>query len=308
MKILSIVSGILTTTLLILFFSGVINFNADINEFLIKGNRAYKLNNYEQAIKSYQTGLEKNSEEPRLNYNLGHASYQLNNYDDAIKYYDKANDTLDKYINSGNSSLKFAESIDDPVQKQQLYQQALETYKEGIIDFPQNVLLKYNYEYVKNKLDEQQKQNNEQQDENNEQQDENEEQEKNENQENKNDQQKNQNQQNSNSEQNQQDQNNSENNQDKNSEQKESEEDQQSSQNKENEEKDKESTQQNKPQEEKEGKEQNAAQMEESDASNKEQNDSNIAHILKMLEKQEQESLKNNQEVKGNAKEDEYDW
>lgn len=293
MKIVSIITGLLIVVLMVLFFTGAIPFDGGINELIIKGNRAYAANNYEQALQTYQKGLEENSTEPRLNYNLGQTSYKLSKYNEAINYYSKTSGTVDKYINSGNSSLRLAESIDDAVQKQQFYQQALETYKQGILAFPQNVPLKYNYEYVKSKLDNQQNQNNEEQDES---------------QENKDEQENNQNEQGNNSEQNQQNEDSSENNQNKDSEQKDSEENQQSSQEEKNDEQDKEGSQQNEAQEDADSKEQNASQMQESDSSNTDQSDSNIVQILKMLEKQEQESLKNNQEVKSSAKEDEYDW
>lgn len=291
MKIISIVTGFFIVTLTILFFTGVIQFDGGINEFIIRGNQAYAANNFEQALETYQKALGENSDEPRLNYNSGQTSYQLSKYEEAIKYYDKTSNTLDKYINSGNSSFKLADSIADPTQKQQLYQQALETYKEGILAFPQNVPLKYNYEFVKNKIDEQQN--------NNEEQAQNKEQNKNENQQTTDEQEKNQNEQ-SNPDQNQQKEDSQENNQNGSSEQKD-EENQKSSQ-------DKESTGQDKEQKDEKSKEQNTSQIDESDSSNSEQNDSNIAQVLKMLEKQEQESLKNNQELQSSAKEDEYDW
>lgn len=293
MKIVSIISGLLIVALTVLFFTGVIPFDGDINKFIIKGNQAYAANNYEQALQTYQKGLEENSTEPRLNYNLGQASYKLSKYIEAINYYSKTSDTIDKYINSGNSNLRLADSIDDAVQKQQFYQQALETYKQGILAFPQNVPLKYNYEYVKSKLDNQENNNNEDQEEN---------------QENKDEQENNQNEQGNESEQNQQNEDSSENNQNKDSEQKDSEENQQSSQEENNNEQDKDGSQQNEPQDEENSEEQDTPQMQESDSSNPDQSDSNIAQILKMLEKQEQESLKNNQEVKGSTKGDEYDW
>lgn len=287
MKIVSIISGLLVAALMILLFTGVINFNGGTNEFIKRGNKAYATNNYQQALETYQKGLNKDSDEPKLNYNSGQASYQLGNYGEAIEYYAKTDSSPDKYINSGNSSLKLAEASSDPLQKQQLYQQALETYKNGILAYPENIPLKYNYEYVKSKLDDNQDQNNEQQDNN-------------ENQENEEDQNNNQDQQGDNSQQNQQNKDSSENNQDESSDQKDSEKDQQSSQ-------DNDGNEQNNSQDE-ENKEQNSSQANESDSSNADQEDSNVAQILKMLEKQEQESLKNNQEVRKSTKEDEYDW
>jgi len=295
-KILSIVTGLLITAFMISFITGWISFDGGINEIIKKGNEEYGAKNYQQALETYQKGLNKHPDNAMLNYNSGQALYQLAGYNEAINYYAKAENTPDKYINSGNCSVKLAESTDDPVQKQQLYQQALETYKEGIIAFPQNIPLKYNYEYVKSKLDELKEQNNQQQDEN-------------ENQENKDDQNNNKNQQgndsqqddnqNDNPEQNTQNRESPGDNSNDNSEQKNNEESQQFSQ-------DKETAEQDESQ--KDNKEQNSLSMNESDPSDSDQSDSNIAQILRMLEKQEEQSLKNNQEIRRSTKEDEYDW
>lgn len=290
MKIASVITGLSVVILLILLFTGVISFDFSINEIIKDGNRAYAAKNYQQALEIYQKGLNKDSGDPKLNYNLGQASYQLGKFDEAIKYYANADNSVDKYINSGNSSLKLAEAAEDPIQKQQLYQQALETYKEGILAHPQNVPLKYNYEYVKSKLNEMEEQNNQQQ--NN--------QDNNENQENNEEQNDNRDEQNDNSQQNQQNEDSEENSEMENSEEKNSEENQSSQ--------DKEGTEQDNSQEEKENQEQNSLQENESDSPDSEQDDINIAQILRMLEKQEQDSLKNNQEVKRSTKEDEYDW
>ncbi|AEV66805.1 tetratricopeptide repeat protein [Acetivibrio clariflavus] len=300
MKIVSIVTGLLITALMILFFTGQISFDGSINEIIKNGNKEYDTKNYQQALETYQKGLDKHPNDAKLNYNSGQALYQLAGYDEAINYYAKADNTPDKYINSGNCSVKLAESTDDPVQKQLLYQQALETYKEGIIAFPQNIPLKYNYEYVKSKLDElKEQQNNEQQNENENQENE-EDKNNNQNQQGNNSQQDdNQNKQDENQEQNQQNRQSPESNPNEDSEQKNTEKNQQPSQ-------DKETTGQDEAQ--KDNKEQNSRSMDESDSSDPEQNDSNIAQILRMLEKQEEQSLKNNQEIRRSTKEDEYDW
>ena len=292
MKIASLISGTLIVAIMILFFSGTLDFDNGINESIINGNKSYAASNYDQALETYKKGLGESSEDPRLNYNSGQASYRLSNYEDAVKYYAKASETHDKYINSGNSSVKLAEITEDSTKKQQYYQQALETFKNGIIAFPENVPLKYNFEYVKSKLGDGQSNNSEDQNKN---------EENNDSQENKQDGQDENQQQNQQNTDSQQDKQN-ESSEPKDAEEKNGEksENQQSSQSGKSKEQDK--TQG----EEKE--KQNASQIEESDSSNSEQSDNNIAQVLKMLEKQEEESLKNNQEVQGNAKEDEYDW
>ena len=315
MKIASLISGILIIALLIMFFTGVINFNNSIIESLVKGNNAYAASNYDKALEAYKKGLSENSEDPKLNYNSGQASYRLNKYEDAVKYYVKTSDTPDKYINSGNSSLKLAENIEDAAQKQQYYQQALETYKQGIIAFPENIPLKYNYEYVKNKLGDQQSNNKDDQnkdDQNNQS-----------NQDQQNQEKDGQNDQTNQNQQNQDENGQSQDKQNENSEEnKDSEQDKQngSSEQQDNKDQNKENQQSSQTEQDKEQNnaqagdkeevkdQKNASQAQESDSSNSEQEDSNIAQVLRMLERQEEDSLKNNQEIKSKAKGDEYDW
>ncbi len=298
MKIASALSGLLVVVLLILFFTGTIAFENGVYESIVKGNRLFAANNYEQALDAYNTGLSKNAENSKLNYNSGQASYRLNKFEDASKYYAKAFETPDKYLNSGNSSLKLADAASDDAQKQQYLMQALETFKQGIIAFPENIPLKYNYEYVKNKLGDQQndneqnQENKENQDQNK--QDENSEQNSGQNEDSQQNEQNNDSQQNESSDQGD--------NQEKDQEKSENQQSSQSEQNKE--QKDAQTGEQN----EENNSDQNLQPAEQSDSSQSEQTDSQIANVLRMLEKQEEESLKNNQEIKRSTKGDEYDW
>ena len=41
----------------------------------------------------------------------------------------------------------------DPVEKNNLYQEALQYYREGMVNFPREIELKYNYEYVREELE-----------------------------------------------------------------------------------------------------------------------------------------------------------
>jgi Ca-activated chloride channel homolog len=165
-KRIFLVSGLLAVILLITFLTGAIDYNNSLKKALTEGNRFYVEGNYEQALEAYKKGLEKEPENPRLNYNSGQTYYKLNDYRQAAKYYGKAPDEPDKYLNLGNCSLKLGDAVNDAGQKQEYYRQALETYKQGILEFPKNIHLKYNYEYVKKRFDQQEKSNNNNQQEN----------------------------------------------------------------------------------------------------------------------------------------------
>ena len=239
-----------------------------------------------------------------LNFNAAQAAYLLGDYEKAIKYYENAEDCVDKYLNSGNILFRAGNAAEDANQKAQCYSKALQFYREGIIKFPQNVPLKYNYETVKALLDEIQKDNeSSNKDENsdqNEKEKENESEGENGNQkETQGENQENQGQENQNQES-QDQKNQGQESQDQESENGES------AQNKEDE---------NSGQEENTG----SAQDKDQEGNDKQQNASYsedgeydpdqeaIERILAVLEAQEQESLKNNQEVVG-GKGGKYDW
>lgn len=62
--------------------------------------------------------------------------------------------TAAQFLNAGNIFFRAGEAIEDEQQRAQCYIQALGIYYEGILKFPQDVPLKYNYETVKEKLEE----------------------------------------------------------------------------------------------------------------------------------------------------------
>lgn len=329
MKKISFTTGILIVCLAILFLTGFLDFDNRVNNSIIEGNKYYKSGDYDKALEVYQKSLVNYPDNELLNYNSGQASYRLSKFQEAIDYYNKANETVDRYLNSGNCSLKIGDSIEENNinEKLQYYNNSLETYKNGIIEFPQNVKLKYNYEFVKQKIDELNKK--QKQQENDKQQQDNK------NQENKEDQKNNNNQQNKDNSQ-QKDNNQDKDNKNDSKENKNNKENQENEddQNNQTDKEDKEGQDnldskedhkdQNKDEEQKKSntnksEEKNEDQkdiienkenksVDDNNPSEFNQNNEEIMQILKMLEKQEEDSLKNNHEVQNGGKEDKYDW
>ncbi|MCL2111635.1 MAG: hypothetical protein FWH32_05245 [Clostridiales bacterium] len=62
--------------------------------------------------------------------------------------------SIDDFLNEGNAYYRLGDAAEDIEQKIGLFAMALKTYEEGIIEYPQNVPLKFNYEFVKKKLEE----------------------------------------------------------------------------------------------------------------------------------------------------------
>lgn len=294
MKKLFFASGLVVLVFAALFLTGILDIRHTVARALAEGNRLYETEAYGEAVDAYGTGLQKEPENPRLNYNTAQASYRLKSYEQAIEYYQKSADSVDKALNAGTSAYRLGEGTEDINQKQQYYASALEIYKQGILAFPENVELKYNYEFVLEKLKQMQQENQSQNEDNGQDQ---------------NEQQENQQGQQNNEENNPGEENNTENEQqgtgdnENNSEQ----ENEQNSE-----------EQQDDPQDQQSEQQQNespsaAADEQEdpqdgADSNEQAQTDSEIERILEMLEQQEATSLKNNQEVKGSGREDKHDW
>ena len=278
MKKLLWISGAITAFLLAFLLTGAADEDAAINTVLRQGNRQYASALYEGALKSYEAGLAISPENRILNFNAAQSAYMLGEYEIAIEYYEKSIDSIERFLNSGNAALRLGETSDDESAKALFCAQALQAYRDGIIKFPQNVALKYNYEVVKEKIEElsnNQEQNND-----------------NQNQESGNDDQENQENQES-QEQDGQSQEREEQSQDQY-------------------EQDGTDGEQNQFQEEDlseqgEDSEENHSSLQEREDGEDEPDLQAIERILRMLEMQEEQSLKNNREViRGN--EDKYGW
>ncbi|MDR0490304.1 MAG: hypothetical protein LBH28_03530 [Oscillospiraceae bacterium] len=154
MKKVILVSGIFTVLLLTLLLTGFADKDDGVKKAMRQGNTRYESAAYAEALPCYETGLVTDPENKTLNFNAAQAAYLLGEYEKAAEYYEKSEDSIEKYLNVGNMFSKLADYLQDDNEKLQCYLQALQIYHDGIILFPQNVPLKYNYESVKEKADE----------------------------------------------------------------------------------------------------------------------------------------------------------
>ena len=155
MKKILIISGILTAILLILFLTGWAGTDDTVKRSIKKGNAHYNNKFYLNALLSYEEGLTAKPEHRDLNFNAAQAAYSLGKYDKALKYYAQSNNRIVKFINTGNIYFKTGEQAEDAEieKKLQCYTQAIQIYKEGILNYPHNVELKYNYELAMEKIE-----------------------------------------------------------------------------------------------------------------------------------------------------------
>lgn len=98
----------IVTTLLIFIFISKASFAQNVKNEIIKGNEAYKKNNYDAAENSYRDALKIADNNTTASYNLGNALYRKNNNDEAVESFDNtiknSNDNITKesaYYNKG---------------------------------------------------------------------------------------------------------------------------------------------------------------------------------------------------------------
>ena len=152
MKKLFFSSGIVAILLLAMLLTGLGGEDDAIKAAIRKGNKEYESGNYPSALNMYEAGLELYPDSEALNANAAHTAYMLGEYGKAIEYYAGAGDGIEKSLNIGNILYWAGSATVDTAQKMQLYEQAMQVYMEGIIQFPQNVPLKYNYELLNGEI------------------------------------------------------------------------------------------------------------------------------------------------------------
>lgn len=161
MKRVFIASGVIAALMVLLFLSGVLDFWDSKAELLSKGNRESESGNYAEAFEIYYKGLSKFEDDPVLSHNAGQALYCMGDWLRATEYYSRSTlKNVDRYLNMGNCNTKIGdvfENVDENADESVyvmlgFYRKALEVYRQGILAFPQEISLKYNYEYVKEKI------------------------------------------------------------------------------------------------------------------------------------------------------------
>jgi len=122
--------------------------------------REYKAGNYDQALKEYERLLKKKTDDPRLHFNAGTAAYRNQQYDEAAKQFNATLSSPDlklqglAYYNEGNSLYHLGERNPDPKQRTEAWEKALQGYQSSLKLNPQDLDARFNYEFVKKKLEE----------------------------------------------------------------------------------------------------------------------------------------------------------
>ncbi len=139
---------------LVLVVMSVVSFAQKENRYLREGNRMFEKGDYSNAEKDYRKALELNRESVKGQFNLGTAVYQEKNYEESASIFaglgEKSLGKTDKgevFHNLGNSLLEA-----------QQYEKSIDAYKQALLNNPHDLDSKYNLEYARMKLKQQQQQ------------------------------------------------------------------------------------------------------------------------------------------------------
>jgi Ca-activated chloride channel homolog len=122
--------------------------------------REYKAGQYDQALKEYERLLRKKTDDPRLHFNAGAAAYRNKQFDEAAKQFNATLASPDlglqglAYYNEGNALYHLGERNPDPKQRTESWEKAIQDYQSSMKLNPQDADAKFNYEFVKKRLEE----------------------------------------------------------------------------------------------------------------------------------------------------------
>ena len=122
--------------------------------------REYKSGNYDQALKEYERLLKKKTDDPRLHFNAGTAAYRNGKFDEAAKQFNATLSAPDlnlqglAYYNEGNALYHLGEQNPDSKKRTEVWEKAIQDYQSSLKLSPKDTDARFNYEFVKKKLEE----------------------------------------------------------------------------------------------------------------------------------------------------------
>lgn len=128
-------------------------------KYIRAGNKQFKEGKFSDAEVDYRKAVAKNPDYYKGQFNLGDAMYEQKNMEESGKIFNQLSETAkdpkvksSALYNYGNTLLS-----------QKKYKEAMEAYKKSLLLNPKDENAKYNYEYARKKMIQQQKQQKQQQ-------------------------------------------------------------------------------------------------------------------------------------------------
>jgi tetratricopeptide (TPR) repeat protein len=143
----------------ILIIASSIAYSQSERSLIREGNKFYSNNKYLDAEVSYRKSLETNKDSKVGAFNLGDALYKQEKYDEAAEEFRIA--TLKE--TDKESKAKAFHNLGNSLLKSQKLQESIEAYKNALKLNPNDLNTKYNLEYAKRMMQQQQQQNKDQQ-------------------------------------------------------------------------------------------------------------------------------------------------
>ena len=137
----------------IFLIAGISGGRAQSERTLIrKGNKEYKDNKYTDAEVNYRKALEKNKELHEGTFNLGDALYKQGRFDEAAEQYRLSSTRT----NDGKAKAQAYHNLGNALLKGQKFPESITAYKDALKLSPNDSDTKYNLEYAKALLKQQQ--------------------------------------------------------------------------------------------------------------------------------------------------------
>jgi len=144
-------------SILILVILGLLSngmFAQNVKKYVRRGNNQFDKGDYSEAEVQYRKALDKNPNYYKGKFNLGDAMYKQENFKESGKMFNELsaaninpNDKAAAYYNLGNTLMK-----------DKKYQESIDAFKQSLKLKPDNYDAKYNLEYARKMLKNQQKQ------------------------------------------------------------------------------------------------------------------------------------------------------
>jgi tetratricopeptide (TPR) repeat protein len=121
--------------------------------------REYNAGNYDRALQEYERLIQRRTNDHRLHFNAGAAAYRDRKYDEAAKQFAATLNAPDLrlqalgYYNQGNALYYLGDRDSDTNKRKAAWEKALQAYQSSIKLNQQDADAKFNYEFVKKKLE-----------------------------------------------------------------------------------------------------------------------------------------------------------